>query len=363
MLRFSENIVPEGPAYASQSFRWTDTSVLDACTVQAAYGHLLVLTTEGALHGVNLDTHASAQLCTVDLPDIAIGGNHSHFGAPRHRLHASPDGSYAAIVVDQGRSGIVVETKSGAATMQLNGGDYHEETVPFSACFLRLNGRDVFVHRTAWNRLDAADPSTGKSLTDRHIAIYESSGERPEHYLDYFHGQLRPSPEGRLMFDDGWVWHPVSIPRIWSVAEWLASNPWESEDGASIIDLGMRDDWTQPACWINEQRLVMWGADDWDEEAAAETKRGPGVRVLDVTTSKPSMGKWWPMDDIKNVSDLFSDGARLVVASDAGTAVWDIASRVQLADYPGFIARRLDRSRRTLLAFGPDTIQEVALPW
>lgn len=336
---------------------------MDACTVQAAYGHLLILTADGALHGINLHTHASAQLCIVDLPDIALGDGHGYFGAPRHRLHASPDGNYAAIVVDRGRSGLVVETQSGTTTMHLDGGDYHEETVPFSACFLRLNGHDVFVHRTAWNRLEAADPSTGRCLTDRHIAIYESGGERPTHYLDYFHGQLRPSPDGGLLFDDGWVWHPVSIPRIWSVAEWLASNPWESEDGASIIDLGMRDDWTQPACWISEQHLAMWGAAEWDDEACEETKRGPGVTVLNVTESKPSMGKWWPMDDIKNVSDLFSDGARLYVAADAGTTAWDIASQVQLAKYPGFIARLLDRSRNALLAFGPDTIQETTLRW
>jgi hypothetical protein len=309
LLRFSESIAPEGPAYPLRSFRWTGAPVLDACTVQAPYGHLLVLTAEGALHGIDLRTDASAQLCTVGLPDIDLGDDHGNFGAPRHRLHASSDGKYAAIVVDHGRTGIVVETQSGTATMQLDGGDDCEETVPFSACFLRLHGRNVFVHRTAWNRLDAADPSTGRSLTDRHIATYESGGERPMHYLDYFHGQLRPSPEGGLMFDDGWVWHPVSIPRIWSVAEWLASNPWESEDGASIIDLGMRDDWTQPACWIDEQHLAMWGAADWDEEAFEETKRGPGVRVLEVTASKPSLGKWWPMEGIKNASDLFCDGA------------------------------------------------------
>jgi hypothetical protein len=183
------------------------------------------------------------------------------------------------------------------------------------------------------------------------------------HYLDYFHGQLRPSPDGSLLFDDGWFWHPVSVPRTWSVAEWLTSNPWESEDGASIIDLGMRDDWTQPACWIDEQHLAMWGAADWDEEAFEERKRGPGVHILDVAARKPSMGDWWPMIDVKKARDLFSDGARLYVAADTGTTVWDIASRLPIAQYPGVVARLFDRSRNTLLAFGPDTILEVTLPW
>jgi len=363
LLRLSKSMAADESAYTSHPFRWTGAPLLDACAVQAAYGHLLILTSDGALHGVNLHTHASALLCSVDLPEITLGDDHSHFGAPTYHLHASLDGKHAAVVVDKGRSGVVVEARSGAVTMKLNGGDYCEETVPFSACFLRLKERDVFVHRTAWNLLDAADPATGRSLTDRYIAPFESGGERPVHYLDYFHGQLRPSPDGSLLFDDGWVWHPVSVPRIWSVAEWLTSNPWESEDGASIIDLGMRDDWTQPACWIDEQHLATWGAADWDEEAFEERKRGPGVQVLDVAASKPSMGDWWPMIDIKNVRDLFSDGARLYVAADAGTTVWDIASRLQIAEYPGVVARLLDRSRNTLLAFGSDTILEVALPW
>lgn len=349
-------------ACPSLDFQWGSTPLLDVCAVQAAYGNLLALTADGALHGINLQTRASTRLCAVDLPDIAIDDGLSHFGAPKHRLHASADGRHAAIVVDKGQSGIVVETQAGTVTMQLNGGDYCEETVPFSACFLRFRGRDVLVHRTAWNRLDAADPGTGQSLTERHIAPYKSGGERPLHYLDYFHGQLHPSPDGGLLFDDGWVWHPVSIPRIWSVTEWLSTNPWESEDGASIVDLGMRDDWTQPACWIDAQRIAVWSAGDWGEEASEEVKRGPGVRILDVARGKPAMDQVWPMASIQKVFDLFSDGKRLYVSADTGTTGWDIASRIQVAEYPGFVARLLDRSRGALLAFGPDTIREMELP-
>jgi hypothetical protein len=58
-----------------------------------------------------------------------------YFGATRHRLHASSNGRHAAIVVDWRRHGMVVDVLSGAVTMNLDGGDYHEETVPFSACF------------------------------------------------------------------------------------------------------------------------------------------------------------------------------------------------------------------------------------
>ncbi|MEO8152554.1 MAG: hypothetical protein ABI605_05745 [Rhizobacter sp.] len=366
MLNISESVlqVANGPAYPLRTFGWADAPLLDACGVRAEYGHLLVLTADGELCGIDLCTGAHAQLCTVDLPHITLDNGGNYFGMPRHRLHTSTDGRYAAIVVDHGRGGIVVETQSGAVTMRLDGGDYHEDTVPFSACFLRHDGRDVFVHRTAWNRVDAANPATGKSLADRHIAPYEGGGERPAHYLDYFHGQLRPSPDGSLVFDDGWVWHPVSIPRVWSVTNWLRSNPWESEDGPSIVDLAMRDDWNKPACWTSERHIAQWGTAYWDEEEFEETGQGPGVRILDVTDSKPSPGQCWRMEiNAEKVFDLFSDGVRLYVAADTGTTVWNLASRMQVAELPGFTAHLLDQSRNTLLAFGPDTIQEFSLPW
>ena len=361
LLRVSESMVKDG-AHGARAFGWTGAPLVDACAVDASYGHLLGLTADGALHRINLDARTSARLCTVPLPEIVHDDDNSHFGAPRHRLYASRDGKYAAIVVDFGQSGIVLETNSGAITMRLNGGNYCEETVPFSACFLRFEGRDLLVHRTAWNRLDVADPATGASLTARDIAPYEGGGERPAHYLDYFHGQLRPTPAGSLMFDDGWVWHPVSIPRVWSVTQWLQANPWESEDGESIIDLGMRDDWTQPACWIDEKRLAMWGAADWDEEAAEEVPNGPGVRILDLTERRPAKGQWWPMPGVEDVLGLFSDKARLYVATASGTTVWEIATRAQLTAYSGFTARLLDVSRQTLVAFGADMIHEIALP-
>jgi hypothetical protein len=346
--------------YASQTLRWAGpAAVLDACAVAASYGDLLVLTADGVLHGLNLDSRESAPLCTVHLPVLPEDDGNNHFGKPRHRLHASADGRHAAIVVDQGQHGIVFETQSGASTMQLHGGDYHEDTVPFSACFVRFRGANVLVHRTAWNRLDAADPATGKSLTDRCIPPYEAGAQRPPHDLDYFHGRLLPSPEGGLIFDDGWVWHPISIPRIWSVTGWLAMNPWESEDGASLVDLARREDWTQPACWIDEQHIALWGAGEWDFDESEEVQRGPGVQIFDVTGAKPSRREWWPMAGVQNAKDLFSDGKRLYLVSEGGTKVLDIESRDRVDEFPGFIATLIHRSRGALVSFGADAIREI----
>lgn len=134
-----------GLAYPLRSLAWVDASIIDACVVHAEYGHLLLLTADGALFGINVDTGAKVRLCTTE-------------------------------------------------------------------------------------------------------------------------------------------------------TDWLRCNPWESEDGASIVELTMRDDWTTPAGWINERHLALWGLADWDANEFAETGQGPGVRILDVTESKQSQDGRWPMD-------------------------------------------------------------------
>lgn len=354
----------DGHGYPLYSLAWPGSPIVDACAVQADYGKLLVLTADGCPHGVDCETGTCVVLTVVNLPVLTNADEKPHIGGACHRLLASSDGRYAAIVVDEGREGLVVDVRSGTVTMRLNGGDYHPETVPFSACFLRYQGRDVFVHRTAWNRLDVSEPATGKSMTERDIAPYQTPPDRPAHNLDYFHGQLWPSPDGDRLFDDGWVWAPVSIPRVWSVTEWLGSNPWESEDGASVVNLMARDDWNTPACWLGHQHVALWGLGVWDDDEGAETGHGPGVRIFDGTEKQQSSERRWSMEPVTSrVLNLFSDGIRLYVAAQAGTTAWDIASGKQIADVEGFVARVHDLARNTLVAIAPNAITELALPW
>lgn len=49
---------------------------------------------------------------------------------------------------------MLVSTVDGKVVMTPDGGDDNEDTVPFSAAFARHDGQDVFIHSTAWNRLD-----------------------------------------------------------------------------------------------------------------------------------------------------------------------------------------------------------------
>lgn len=347
------------------SLVWRGLPIVDTCTVDADYGHLLALTGNGTLSGVDLDTGVCAQLCSVALPALANADSNRRTWFLRYRLYASSDGRHAAIVVDGGREGIVVDVLTGRPTMRLDGGDYHENTVPFSACFVPFQGRDVLVHRTAWNRLDAVDPASGEPLTERDVESLDAEREA-EYHLDYFHGQLLPSPDGSRLVDDGWVWHPVSIPRAWSVSDWLSAHPWESECGASAVNLTMRENWNTPVCWVGNQHVALWGLDSWDdvnEEEDAERAQGTGVRILDVTENKQSFERRVVMAlDERQVRDIFSDGDYLYVAANSGTTVWDIATGARIAEFPGFIARLHHRRRGSLVAISPETIVEFPLP-
>lgn len=137
----------------------------------------------------------------------------------QYRLHASPGGEFAVIAADYRQNGAVVELRRGHVTMKLDRGTYHVEQTPFPVAFIRLDGQLLLVHATAWNRVDLSDPATGVTLTAREFHMGEGQ-RRPDHYLDYFYGALYPSPDSTLVVSDGWVWHPVGIPRMWDVRRW-----------------------------------------------------------------------------------------------------------------------------------------------
>ncbi len=351
-----------GLAYSLRKLAWSGPRIVDACVVRAPYGHLLLLTEDGTLFGIDRDGGTCVALSKLSLPPLPPSDAGCYFGAPAWRLHASADGAYAAIVVDKGTEGVVVQVSSGVVTMRLDGDDYHSDTVPFSACFVRFQGRNILIHRTDWNRLDATDPATGEVLTERHFATYEAGGPRPAHYLDYFHGQLRASPDGSRVIDDGWVWHPVAVMRSWSVANWLESNPWESEDGDSVMDFAMRDDWSTPACWINDKQVALAGVSDWDGDECEEKNRTAGVQIIDATQGDQlPADKWLMALSDANIRQLFCDGQRLIVAATTQTTVWHIASRSRVSALPDFCATLYDIDRACLLAVEPEGIVECFL--
>jgi hypothetical protein len=245
------------------------------------------------------------------------------------RLHASRRGEFAAVVNDYGCYGQVVDLRSGKVTLTLNGGDYHPETVPFSFAFAESQGQIVAVHRTAWNRLDISDASSGRLLTERGPTSYKHGEERPQHYLDYFHGGLYLSPGGTRILDDGWVWHPVGIPVIWSLERWLSENGWESEDGPTRKDVCAREYyWDHGIAWLDENRVAIGGIGDDEAEIV------DGARIFDITSTGNAGRRWrsdwqWAREVTAFAGPagrFFSDGKWLYSANKTGLARWDLES-------------------------------------
>lgn len=270
-----------------------------------------------------------------DEPDHAFTGHHL-----RRHLHLSNRAGTAAVVNDYGKHGAVIDLTSGDVTMRLDGGDYHPETVPFSLAFATADGREVLVHRTAWNRLDASDPQSGQLLTDRGPTSYQRDEPRPDHYLDYFHGRLYVSPDGQRLLDDGWVWHPIGIPEVWDLQRWLSDNVWESEDGASKVSLDGRDYyWDHGMCWIDSRRVAIEGIGSDDDHMVH------GVWIFDVTERHPSSKITWPTAlELASFAgprgQFFSDGTQLFTASDDGLSLWDIETGARVGLIRGFTPSR-----------------------
>ncbi|WP_344587794.1 hypothetical protein [Actinomadura vinacea] len=264
---------------------------------------------------------------------------------PRPRLHVSPSGRYAAVVHDRGTGGTLVDLRSGQVMMSLDGGDDRTEHVPFALAFAVHRGREVVVHRTQWNRLDVSDPATGRLLTAREHPE-PAEGERfPAHYLDYFHGAVHVSPDGRWIADDGWVWAPVGIPTVWDLRRWLDENPWESEDGPSRGNLAWRHyAWDEPMCWVSDRQLAVSGIghDDlylldgvqiFDAESGAEVTRFAGPR-------RP----------------LMADDRRLYSAGADGLEIWDPFTGERTGAVPGFFPERHHPGAAELAALHDGTL-------
>ena len=203
-------------------------AIVDIAPVnQESQSNWLMLAEDGGLLRFDAHSGRSELVGRIELPSESARDPFAGHALTR-RLHASHNGEFAAVVNDYGLYGQVIDLRSGKITLNLDGGDYCPETVPFSFGFASWQGNVVVIHRAAWNRLDISDASTGNLLSERGPTAYQSGEQRPEHYLDYFHGALYLSPDGTRILDDGWVWHPVGIPVVWSVDRWLSENVWES---------------------------------------------------------------------------------------------------------------------------------------
>jgi hypothetical protein len=313
----------------------------------------LLLTADGRL--ARLDPEGPARALATVKVRATPGAAGWDGQKPRLRLLISADGRYAAVVRDFDRFGKVVDLTTGKVTLDLNGGDYLPGTVPFSAAFTpplpgfhptpaagTVTGTaaagwpsGALIHRTAWNRLDAADPADGRPLTARRTA-------EDHHDLDYFHGALHVSPGGRWVADDGWVWHPFGIPHVWDLRRWLGENPWESEDGPSLRELCARGyHWNVPMAWLGDDLLAVGGIGDNDAAML------PGARLFDPATGEEVRAFAGPE------GAFFGYAGRLYSAHPDGLDVWDPATGERTGRVPGFVPTHLHPARGELAALTP----------
>jgi hypothetical protein len=261
---------------------------------------------------------------------------------PGPALHASRDGRFAGVVRDYGRHGVVVDVGSGKPVVALDRGAYHPETTPFPIAFIGTGTATVVVAATDWNRLDVFDAATGRLLTGRETD-WAKDAERPEHYLDYFHGGLSVSPSGARLLDDGWVWHPVGVPKVIDVHAWLSGDTFAAEHGD---DLTYRDyAWDQPVAWLDERTVAIQRI-GFDDEAMID-----GVQIFDVVASKRigifagPVGPTWAHDN------------RLYVNNGGGLEIWDPIEGARTGFLEGFRPTAQDPATGTLAEIAGGTLR------
>lgn len=157
---------------------------------------------------------------------------------------ASSDGRFVAIVPTNGLLGVLVDTTTATVVKTLERSDYHADVSGWAVSMVRRNNRDILICASAWNRLEAFELPSLRSL----VAYDES--DQP----DYFYGLLTASPSGKWVATSGWVWHPVGITNVFDVDEWLSHG-----GSPQFRDLAQTDWWDAGVCFLDDERLVMLG--------------------------------------------------------------------------------------------------------
>jgi len=196
------------------------------------------------------------------------------------------------------------------------------------------------VHATAVNRLDVSDPVTGELLTARQTQPLHTWPAR-KHYLEYVHGTLHASPDGRWLADDGWCPHPYGSPSTWRVDAWLA-NRYESEDGPTRTELCRRDRvWNTGMCWHAGRLAVSWRADDRQPDE-------PGVALFDPESGERTTT--FPGPDGR----FFSDDRYLYCAAPDGLQIWDPDTGGLITTVAGFVPQHHHRASGRLVQVHDD---------
>ncbi|MET8947873.1 hypothetical protein ABZX30_31150 [Streptomyces sp. NPDC004542] len=254
------------------------------------------------------------------------------------RLHASSDGRFAAVVIDYGRHGEVIDLTSGSVTRHLENDGYHSDTVPFSLAFTTHGERQAVLYRDQWNRIVACDPATGETL-----ASTPASGEDAP-WNRYFHGALLPSPRGTHIVSDAWQWHPVGSVLVWNAGP-ESSLPTGPADWSQLAFCDYY--WDRPLAWIGENRLAVGGIGEDDETLVN------GATLYELTGAGDT--QWVEAGAFPGPHGRFfaADGL-LFSAGESGLEVWDPVEGARTGSVPGFRPTHHDPRTGELLQLDAD---------
>ncbi|MFT3696330.1 MAG: hypothetical protein QM831_24535 [Kofleriaceae bacterium] len=164
-------------------------------------------------------------------------------------IHVSPNRRFLAVTDFRGTHGTVFDLVAKTSHVLTRDG-YHSNQADYPFAFV---GTDRYIHSPRWNRLDLCDAATGACLTER------TADELEAHHRDYFHGGLTLSPDGALLYNDGWVWGADGMPSVSAIEPWLAKK-FETEDGPSLKRFGYRAyAWNLPHAWLSNTQVISWG--------------------------------------------------------------------------------------------------------
>lgn len=201
-------------------------------------------------------------------------------------------------------------------------------------------------------------------MTVRAPTSYRRGEDRPDHYLDYFHGALHVSPNSIHIADDGWVWAPVGVPTTWNLETWISSNVWESEDGPTRKTICARDYyWDHALTWVDDHRIAVGGIGDDDKDMI------DGARIFDVSSSGNGGVRWradlpWPREQIAfagPTGSFFSKGRALFSSDQCGLSRWDMNDGSRTGYLQGFQPTHHHRGAHELVQVVDDALVRWAI--
>lgn len=216
-------------------------------------------------------------------------------------IDISSDRKFIYIVNIKGQFGFVYSFE-GDKIMEVDRGDYRFENSIFPIKFIIYNNQTHLIHGSNWNKIDIFNLVTKKCLTERETS-YEN------HYLDYFYGRLKISPNNKWLASNGWYWSPVGAISIEDIKKWI-NNPYVPEDDHYSID--QRDDWDIDFLWVSENIIASSGYNHHGENTI------PGIMLFDAK-SKEEVG-WFPGPEEK----IFYGEYLFSFGEEFGISIWNI---------------------------------------